>query len=276
MTDEMLWIAGPCSVESYEIFVESAKKLHPTFKGTNWYLKGSFDKANRTAVTGRRGPGLEQTIEIFNEIKRMYPDIRIITDVHETHQVEPLADVVDAIQIPAFLCRQTDLLVESGRCFNYVNIKKGQWMSPQQTSHFHEKVKSQNPKAEVWITDRGTSFGYGNLIVDFGAAAILKKFCDKVIFDCTHSTQRIVGDFTRGDREMAKQYLLASVPFGFDGIFMETHPDPDTALSDSTCQVDMDDVYMLKEKYSQMKQAYLAKVKLASRKKKRKTTGGRK
>ena len=128
---DKVWIVGPCSMESIEFYLDTAKKLYKTMKGKNWYYKASFDKANRTSLYGGRGPGLEDALEAFKLVKQEFPDIKLVTDVHETHQVEKLADYIDCIQIPAFLCRQTDLIVESARHFNFINIKKGQWLGPE-------------------------------------------------------------------------------------------------------------------------------------------------
>ena len=233
------WIVGPCSIESCSNFLASAEFLVPCMAGRRWYLKGSFDKANRTSITGSRGPLLPQAIEVFAEVKKRYPHVLLMTDVHETSQVERLVGVVDAIQIPAFLCRQTDLLVECGVHFDCVNVKKGQFVDPSQTAFFAEKVRSRSPKTRVWICDRGTTFGYGNLVLDFRAAGIMKDFCDELILDCTHSTQCKKGDFTSGDRELAERFMMASAAFEYTGLFLETHLDPPNAISDADCQIEM-------------------------------------
>ena len=235
-----IWLVGPCSMEDKNLFIDTAKKLAPIMEGKNWYYKGSFDKANRSSVEGNRGPGLEKAIEIFKEIKKEISGIKLITDVHETHQVEKLAPHIDCIQIPAFLCRQTDLLVECGKHFDFVNIKKGQWMNPNNIVHSAGKVKSQNKNAEVWITERGTFFGYDKLTVDFGIVDLFHQHFDRVIFDCTHSTQFIKDGFTIGSRKLAEQFFLSSSIFGYSGIFAETHPNPKDAVSDGMCMIYLD------------------------------------
>ena len=250
---DMSWVVGPCSVESREYFLKAADFLVPAFEGRNFFLKGSFDKANRTAIHGGRGPGLEESVDIFREVKERHPGVRIITDVHETCQVEKLMGVVDAIQIPAFLCRQTDLLQECGRCFSDVNVKKGQWVDPQQAAFFAGKVKSKNPDARVWITERGTFFGYGNLVVDFRASEQMLEYCDYLVLDCTHSTQCKRGEFTSGDRNLAERYMMASVHFPYTGIFIETHFDPASATSDGDCMVLTQKIPWLLDKYDRLK-----------------------
>ena len=251
---DKLWIVGPCSVENKDYFLKSADFLVKTFKGRNFFLKGSFDKANRTAVHGGRGPGLQESLDIFKEVKDRHPDVKILTDVHETHQVEQLVGAVDAIQIPAFLCRQTDLLRECGKHFSFVNIKKGQWIDPAQTAFFAGKIKDANPDAEVWITERGTFFGYGNLVVDFRAASEMREFCDELVLDCTHSTQCKRGDFTSGDRGLAEKYLMTSLHYDYSGIFIETHFEPLTATSDGDCMVYTDRLPRLLEEHDRIEE----------------------
>ena len=160
---------------------------------------------------------------------------------------------MDAIQIPAFLCRQTDLLQECGQWFNDVNIKKGQWIDPQQTAFFADKIKSKNPDACVWITERGTFFGYGNLVVDFRASRQMIDYCDYLILDCTHSTQYKNRDFTAGDRKLAESYMMASVNFTYSGLFIETHFNPETAVSDGDCMIQTQKIPWLLNKYDRLK-----------------------
>ena len=180
------YILGPCSIENEDNFLEVAKTLYACMGDKNWYLKGSFDKANRTSIHSDRGPGLEEGMDIMRTVKHYYPDIKIITDIHEPDQALPLSEVVDVIQIPAFLCRQTDLLVECAKNFNVINIKKGQWLSADAMKHAVTKIKEVDPKCEVWVTERGSNFGYDRLIVDFRGVDVMKEFADKVILDCTH------------------------------------------------------------------------------------------
>lgn len=235
-------IVGPCGMETEHLFLTTAEKLQDIMHGRDWIYKSSFDKANRTALQGRRGPGLQQGIVLLEKIKQKFPGIRLTTDVHETYQVTLLKSLIDVIQVPAFLCRQTDLLVECGKHFDIVNVKKGQWLSPEATKHFAGKIRSENPQAQVWITERGAYHGYEKLLVDFGAVAEMKDYCDKLFLDCTHATQRKKGDFTGGDRELAAKYMLASAIFGYEGIFAEVHPNPPQAHSDADCQLYLKDL----------------------------------
>ena len=234
------YILGPCSIENEDNFLEVAKTLYACMGDKNWYLKGSFDKANRTSIHSDRGPGLEEGMDIMRTVKHYYPDIKIITDIHEPDQALPLSEVVDVIQIPAFLCRQTDLLVECAKNFNVINIKKGQWLSADAMKHAVTKIKEVDPKCEVWVTERGSNFGYDRLIVDFRGVDVMKEFADKVILDCTHSTQMAGEGITGGSRKLAKQYSQAARIFEYDGSFIETHPDPDNAISDAGSQVELD------------------------------------
>ena len=238
--EDYTYILGPCSIESEENFREVANALYPIMQGKDWYLKGSFDKANRTSIHSNRGPGLDEGIRIMRSIKEDFPDIKIVTDIHETSQALPLSDVVDVIQIPAFLCRQTDLLVECAKHFNTINVKKGQWLSADAMKHAVTKIKEVNPDCQVWVTERGSNFGYDRLIVDFRGVDVMKEFADKVIFDCTHSTQMAGDGITGGSRKLAKQYSLAARIFEYDGVFVETHPDPNNAISDAGSQVELD------------------------------------
>jgi len=208
--------------------------------GKNWYFKGSFDKANRTSIYSNRGPGLDEGKEIFAWIKNSYPGIKTVTDIHEPWQAKELRYLIDMVQIPAFLCRQTDLITEAAKWFNEINVKKGQWLAPQSMEHVVTKIKEVNPNCKVYITERGTSLGYSGLIPDFRAVDILKSFSDGVILDCTHSTQKPKGDTTGGDRELAKKYALAAKIFEYDGVFIETHPDPKNAISDADSQVELE------------------------------------
>jgi 2-dehydro-3-deoxyphosphooctonate aldolase (KDO 8-P synthase) len=234
------YILGPCSIESEANFIEVANALYPIMQGKDWYLKGSFDKANRTSIYSNRGPGLDEGIEIMRNVKAKFPGLKIVTDIHTADQALPLSDVVDVIQIPAFLCRQTDLLVECAKHFNIINVKKGQWLSADAMKHAVTKIKEVNPQCQVWITERGSQFGFDRLIVDFRGVDVMKQFADKVIFDCTHSTQMSGDGITGGSRKLAKQYSLAARIFEYDGVFIETHPDPDNAISDAASQVELD------------------------------------
>lgn len=250
MMKDKTWILGPCALENEEMFFEVAKRIYVTMaKDDVWYMKASFDKANRTSLHGARGIGLERSLEIWKESKRRIPNLKFITDVHEVWQVERLSEIIDVIQIPAFLCRQTDLIVECARHFDKINIKKGQWLGPHNLIKSVDKVKETNPDCEAWICDRGTNFGYNDLFVNFGIVDELKKHYDKVILDCTHSIQRsrqIYG--TQGDRKLAERYFVAADLFNYDGVFAEVHPNPPEALSDGDCQIYLDDLEKLVSK----------------------------
>jgi 2-dehydro-3-deoxyphosphooctonate aldolase (KDO 8-P synthase) len=224
-------------MEDYNNYINTAQSLNDIMGNRDWYYKASFDKANRKTITSSRGPGLELGLEFISSLKRILPNIKLTTDVHDCSQVERLVGYVDLIQIPAFLCRQTDLLVECGKYFNIVNVKRGQWVSPKDTAYFASKIKSKNNKATVWITDRGTMFGYDKLLVDFDAASEIRNHCDKVLLDCTHSTQVRDGQKTGGNRALAEKYLLASSVFNYGGVFAEVHGNPPTAISDSDSQI---------------------------------------
>lgn len=239
--EKYTYVLGPCSIENQDNFLEVAETLDSLMKGKDWYLKGSFDKANRTSIHSDRGPGLDEGIRLMGMAKRACSTgLKITTDIHEVSQALPLSAVVDVIQIPAFLCRQTDLLVACAKHFNTINIKKGQWLSAEAMEHAVNKIKEVDPNCEVWITERGSQFGYDRLVVDFRGVDVMKKFADKVILDCTHSTQMVGDGITGGSRKLAKQYAQAARIFGYDGVFIETHPDPDNAISDSESQVELD------------------------------------
>lgn len=234
MAENFLIIAGPCVLESPEIAFQIAETLIDlTSKfGFNYIFKASFDKANRTSLYSYRGPGLEKGLEILAKIKSDL-GVPITTDVHETWQVERVAEVADVIQIPAFLCRQTDLLLTAGRTGRIVNVKKGQFLSPWDTKYVVEKAKAGGAR-EVWLTERGTTFGYRNLVVDFRSLPIMRNYADRVIFDATHSVQLPGGGEGRseGERHFIPYLIRASVAVGVDGLFMEVHPEPEKALCD--------------------------------------------
>lgn len=233
------YILGPCSLESYDTVKAVLDEVYPVMKEKNWYFKGSFDKANRTSIHSDRGPGLAEGKEIFAWIKNTYPGIKTVTDIHEPWHAKELHHLIDMVQIPAFLCRQTDLLTEAAKWYKEINVKKGQWMSPQSMEHVVNKIKEVNHNCKVYITERGTSLGYSGLIPDFRAVDILKSLSDGVILDCTHSTQKPKGDTTGGDRELAKKYALSANIFEYDGVFIETHPNPESAISDADSQIEL-------------------------------------
>ena len=242
-----IWILGPCSIENEDLFISTLARINQVMSSDDeWYMKASFDKANRTSLSGGRGPGLDGSIKIWSEARKQFPNVKFITDVHECWQVEKLVGVVDVVQIPAFLCRQTDLIVESARLFNKINVKKGQWLGPNNLIKSVDKIRETNPNCEAWICDRGTNFGYHDLFVNFGIVDELKEHYDKVILDCTHSIQRsrvVYG--SQGDRKLAERYFVAADLFNYDGIFAEVHPNPKSAVSDGDCQLNLSDLQNL-------------------------------
>lgn len=232
--DDFIIIAGPCVLEDLEsaLYIAQTLKELSNKYAFKYIFKASFDKANRTSFYSYRGPGLKKGLQMLAEVRERV-GIPITTDVHETWQVSSVAEVVDIIQIPAFLCRQTDLILEASRMGKVVNIKKGQFLSPWDTKYIVEKAKVGFPK-EVWLTERGTSFGYKNLVVDFRGFPIMRDFADRVIFDATHSVQLPgAGEGKSGGERLFIPYLIrAAVAVGVDGIFMEVHPEPEKALCD--------------------------------------------
>ena len=242
-----IWILGPCAMESGEMFLETAGAIDKIMDPSDeWYMKASFDKANRTSLHGGRGPGLDFAKEVWTEARKQFPHMKFLTDVHETHQVEQLVDYIDVIQIPAFLCRQTDLIVECARHFKKINVKKGQWLGPNNLSKSVDKIKEINPECEAWICDRGSNFGYHDLFVNFGIVDELKEHYDRVMLDCTHAIQRsrvVYG--SQGDRTLAERYFVAADLFNYDGVFAEVHPQPECAISDGDCQFRLSDLETL-------------------------------
>ena len=229
-----IFIAGPCVIESQECLDTVAQelvRLNARY-GLEIIFKASFDKANRTSITSYRGPGMEKGLQMLADIKAKY-GLQLLTDIHEAYQAAPVAEVVDVLQIPAFLCRQTDLLVAAARTGKRVNIKKAQFLSGADMQYPVQKVLESGGK-EVWLTERGNSFGYNNLVVDFRNIPDMLKIVPRVIMDCTHSVQRpgAAGGKTGGNREFVPAMALAAKAFGATGYFFETHPDPERALSD--------------------------------------------
>ena len=228
------FIAGPCVMESFSLMEEVTQelvRLNHTYH-IDIIFKASFDKANRTSIRSFRGPGLERGLTWLNDIKKKY-GLRVLTDIHESYQAAPVGEVADVLQIPAFLCRQTDLLVAAARTGRTVNIKKAQFLSGEDMKYPVEKA-SEAGASEVWLTERGNMYGYNNLVVDFRNITGMKKFTPTVIMDCTHSVQRpgAAGGKTGGNREFVPAMALAAKAFGATGYFFEVHPYPDNALSD--------------------------------------------
>lgn len=229
-----IFIAGPCVIESMDVLETVAAHLVQLREqyGIDFIFKSSFDKANRTSIHSYRGPGLEKGIQMLADIKEKYR-LRILTDIHESHQANIAGEVADVLQIPAFLCRQTDLLVAAARTGRTVNIKKAQFLSGMDMQYPVQKVR-ESGNDKVWLTERGNMYGYNNLAVDFRNIADMHHFTDTVIMDCTHSVQRpgAAGGSTGGNREYVPAMALAAKAFGANGYFFETHPNPDKALSD--------------------------------------------
>lgn len=231
---EPIFIAGPCVIESAEVLAEVAREIVRINRkyGIDIIFKSSFDKANRTSLSSYRGPGLKIGLQMLADVKEQF-GLRILTDIHEPSQAAPAAEVADVLQIPAFLCRQTDLLVAAARTGRTVNIKKAQFLSGSDMKYPVEKVR-QSGTGDVWLTERGNSFGYNNLVVDFRNIPVMRTITPRVIMDCTHSVQRPggLGGATGGNREYIPAMALAAKAFGATGYFFETHPDPDKGLSD--------------------------------------------
>lgn len=239
-----IFIVGPCVIESQDVMDEIARELVRLRQKYNAdiYFKASFDKANRTSIHSYRGPGLEKGLQILSDIKSKY-NLPLVTDIHESYQAKPVGEVVDVIQIPAFLCRQTDLLVAASQTGKPVNIKKAQFLSGLDMKYPVEKCR-ESGAVDVWLTERGNMYGYNNLAVDFRNLADMKQFTSRVIMDCTHSVQRpgVAGGKSGGNREFVPAMALAAKAFGANGYFFETHPDPEQALSDGPNMIYLKDL----------------------------------
>ena len=247
MTDNKVFIAGPCVIESAELLdtvVRELMRINGEL-GTDIIFKASFDKANRTSIHSFRGPGLERGLQMLADVKQKY-GLRLLTDIHESWQAEAVGQVCDVIQIPAFLCRQTDLLTAAARTGRTVNIKKAQFLSGRDMWYPVEKAREAGAK-EVWLTERGNMMGYNNLVVDFRNISDMLQIVPTVIMDCTHSVQRPGGSDgkTGGDRRFVPQMALAAKAFGATGWFFEVHPDPDRGLSDAANMLELDKLYEL-------------------------------
>lgn len=248
---KLLLIAGPCSLENENVcrsvagVLADLRQAQPELKIV---FKGSFDKANRTSLSGPRGTGLEEGLKLLAMVKREY-GFPVLTDIHETAQVGAVAEVCDILQIPAFLCRQTDLLLAAAASRRVVNVKKGQFLSPQEMAFVTSKLQEGNA-VEVWQTERGTTFGYQNLVVDMRSFSIMKTFGFPTVFDATHSVQLpgAAGGKSGGQREFVAPLAKAALAAGADGLFIETHPDPANAISDGPNMVPLAQLSHLIEK----------------------------
>ena len=239
-----IFIAGPCVIESAECLDAVAERIVEINKrlGTDIIFKSSFDKANRTSINSYRGVGIERGLQMLADIKSKW-GLRLLTDIHEAWQAEAAGEVVDVLQIPAFLCRQTDLLVAAAKTGKAVNIKKAQFLSGADMKYPYQKAV-ESGATDVWLTERGNSFGYNNLVVDFRNIPDMLQIAPRVIMDCTHSVQRpgAAGGKTGGNREYVPAMALAAKAFGANGYFFEVHPDPDNALSDGPNMLCLDNL----------------------------------
>lgn len=238
------FIAGPCVIESAELLDAVAERLVAINGrlGTEIVFKASFDKANRTSIASFRGPGLERGLQMLADVRAKW-GLKLLTDIHEPAQAAPVGEVVDILQIPAFLCRQTDLLLAAAKTGRIVNIKKAQFLSGADMRYPYEKARDAGA-AEIWLTERGNIYGYNNLIVDFRNIPDLLRIAPTVVMDCTHSVQRpgAAGGTTGGNREFVPAMAHAAKAFGANGFFFEVHPDPDHALSDGPNMLRLDDL----------------------------------
>ncbi|MEH2916276.1 3-deoxy-8-phosphooctulonate synthase [Segatella copri] len=238
------FICGPCVIESQECLDVVARELVRLNNkyGIDIIFKSSFDKANRTSISSFRGPGMEKGLQMMADIKSKY-GLRLLTDIHESYQAAPVGEVVDVLQIPAFLCRQTDLLVAAAKTGKIVNIKKAQFLSGEDMKYPVQKV-IESGNDNVWLTERGNIYGYNNLVVDFRNIPDMKKISPNVIMDCTHSVQRpgAAGGKTGGNREFVPSMALAAKAFGATGYFFEVHPDPESAKSDGPNMLFLNDL----------------------------------
>ena len=239
-----IFIAGPCVIESAECLDAVAERIVDINNrlGVDIIFKSSFDKANRTSISSYRGVGIEKGLQMLSDIKSKW-GLKVLTDIHEAWQAEAAGQVVDVLQIPAFLCRQTDLLVAAAKTGKTVNIKKAQFLSGLDMQYPYQKA-IESGATDVWLTERGNSFGYNNLVVDFRNIPDMLQIAPRVIMDCTHSVQRpgAAGGKTGGNREYVPAMALAAKAFGANGYFFEVHPDPDNALSDGPNMLCLDNL----------------------------------
>ena len=239
-----IFIAGPCVIESADLLDSVASRLCEINRtlGTEIIFKASFDKANRTSLHSYRGVGIERGLQMLSDVRSKW-GLRVLTDIHEAWQAAPVGEVCDILQIPAFLCRQTDLIVAAAKTGKAINIKKGQFLSGEDMRYPYEKAMEAGAK-EVWLTERGNSFGYNNLVVDFRNIADMLEIAPRVIMDCTHSVQRPsnANGTTGGDRKFVPSMARAAKAFGANGYFFEVHPTPDTAKSDGANMLHLSDL----------------------------------
>ena len=248
-------IAGPCVIETEDNVMLIAKTIKEIAEklDLDYYFKASFDKANRTSITSYRGPGIEDGLRILSKVKKTF-GLKIATDIHEPWQAEKAAEVVDIIQIPAFLCRQTDLLIAAAKTGKLINVKKAQFLAPWDMKNVVGKLEESGTN-KIMLCERGSCFGYNNLVVDMTGLLEMKKFGYPIIFDATHSVQKPggKGNATGGNREYVEYLAKAAVAIGVDGLFMEVHPDPDNALSDGPNMVKLENMEELLTKLIKIK-----------------------
>lgn len=241
---DLIYIAGPCVLESEEIAIDIGRQLKQcaaSEPGIQYYFKASYDKANRTSLNAYRGPGLTAGLAMLNTVKQEL-NVPILSDVHDVTQIDAAAEVLDVIQIPAFLCRQTDLLVAAAQTGKIINVKKAQFMSPDDMRYVVDKIVDSG-NSNIWITERGTCMGYNNLVVDFRSFSIMKSFDFPVIFDATHAVQiPSKGGNSSGNREYVLPLARAAAAYGIDGLFTEVYPDPDQAKCDGPNSLALDTV----------------------------------
>lgn len=256
MQNKFIVISGPCVIENEEITLRIAEKLKKISSelDIDFYFKASFDKANRTSIESFRGPGLERGVEILQKVKNTY-QVKIVTDIHEPYQAKPIAEVADVIQIPAFLCRQTDLLIAAAKTEKMINVKKAQFLAPWDMQNVIHKIE-QTGNTKIMLCERGTSFGYNTLVVDMTSIVEMKRMNYPVIFDGTHSVQKPGGNgtSTSGNREYVPYLSKAAVAAGADGLFLETHFNPEEALSDGSNMIVIDNIKRLIEECLRIKE----------------------
>ena len=246
----LVFIGGPCVIEGDKVFLDTAKQICTLMKKAKvpFIFKASFDKANRSSVSAYRGVGLEKGLALLAEVKKKY-QVPVLTDIHEPYQAKEAAKVVDILQIPAFLCRQTDLVLAAGKTGKIINVKKGQFLAPQAVNEIIKKIESTGNK-NILLTERGSSFGYGDLVVDMRSFEIMRRTGYPVIFDLTHSMQKPSGaGSTGGDKTVALTLARAAAGAGLAGVFFEAHPHPEQALSDKANTLSLPE---LKEVIKQM------------------------
>jgi len=252
--DRLVLISGPCVIESRELCLSIAASVRKVCDhlGVGYIFKASYDKANRTSGSSFRGMGMEEGLKVLEEVRREI-GVPVLTDIHECWQAGPVAEVADVIQIPAFLCRQTDLLMAAGQTGKAVNVKKGQFLAPKAMESAVAKVRSTG-NTRILLTERGSSFGYGDLVVDVRSIPIMRSFGCPVVIDGTHSVQKpaALGDRSGGDRAMVQYITRAALACGADAIFLEVHPDPDRALSDGPNSLPLDALPRLLPEFAEL------------------------